>query len=136
MTITNSTDFPLPFLRRLIAYIAKELGMKQSLIRRAEFRKSRSAWGGRAYLHQARIGVRVGDKSWFPAPCRGGFTIQDRLDALVMVTAHEMAHHMQYHEGSRTRLRGGHGGSERHTDHLTYQVVNQFRKDKESLLAQ
>ena len=139
--IGNTTDWTDDFLRRMTAWCCRELEYPSTGLR-ARFGNSCRAWGGLAYLGRNRIGVRISPKpESFPTRThkhRGGLqeTIADRIEALVKVTAHEIAHLEAYARGDRSRSRGGGGGSERNTDHRAYGVLRTFRKDRDRLLVE
>jgi hypothetical protein len=138
--LTNTTDFPDYFLRRLYSWCCKELEISPRYIREIAFRNSSRAWGGLAYLSQRRIGVRIGTPESFPCKTkkhRYGLqeTIADQTEALIEITAHELAHHEQYIRGSKTRQSGSGGGSERMTDQQAFRVLRTFREQREQLLA-
>lgn len=139
MTITNSTDWPLWFLRRMTSWCCKQLDMPGRDIKTAVFRNSRAAWGGCARYWRGAITVCVGHAGHFPTE---GYRhanghqnkIGDRVECLVWVTAHEAAHVAQKH--TRTRQQGGGGGSEMATEWFAAPVLAKFRESKESLLAE
>lgn len=141
MRLTNTTDFPNHFLRRMVSWCCKQLDLPVRDVKAANFANSRSAWGGRAYLRQRRISTRIGKASDFPATARQPGskvteTIADRLECLVKVTAHELAHLDNYKHGSTTRLRGGHGGGEGRTQAMAFAVLRAFREQREQLVAE
>jgi hypothetical protein len=147
MKLRNSTTWPDHFLRRMTAWCCDQLDMPRSYVLAAQFANSRSKWGGLAYLRQRRMGVRVSAKeSDFPETARQPGSdatelLADRLECLIKVTAHELAHHDQYRlehaerVSNRTR-RGGWGGSEGRTQALAFQVLRAFRANREALLAE
>jgi hypothetical protein len=147
MKLTNSTDYPNHFLRRMVAWCCREIGLPPKTIRDAKFGNKSSAWGGRGGVH--RIYVGIGPDSAFPVeafhyPGRTddaflGPRIEDRLEALVAVTAHELTH-CQEHQHLNSlpmirRLRRG-WNSERKTMHNERQVLGAFRRQRETLLAE
>lgn len=135
MKIQSSlTGFQPWFLRRLTVWCCKQLEMPARGVR-AVFRNSRSCWGGCARGWRRQITVCVGDAKWFPKQAKE-LHVADRLECLVWVTAHELAHVMQYAQRTRTRLQGGYGGSEKSTDWHAVPIVEAFRAQRESLLAQ
>ena len=116
MKIKNSTDYPVHFLRRMTAWCAKHVGYKPSLLRSVEFRnRTTAAYSGHAYGTR-RIVVSIGPPSMFPTTPdrRPGMAMEvfaDRLEGLLAVTAHEIAHLLQYKTGRIHRL-----GRERRTE--------------------
>ena len=141
MKLTNTTDFSDYFLRRMYSWCCKEIEISPRYIREITFKKSCRAWGGLAYLHQRRIGIRTGKPECFPCKTKKHRynlqeTIADQVEAVVMVTAHELAHHEQYICGSKTRQSGNPGGAERLTDIQAFRVLRTFREQREQLLAE
>lgn len=138
MIFKNSTVWPNYFLRRMLSFCCKELGMPVRAIRDVAFRNSRSSWGGSASYWRGRITVCVGRAEHFPARgYRHGNghqnTIADRTECLVWVTAHEAAHCLQ--NGTKTRAQGG-GGSEIATEWHAKPVLEKFRAMRDALLAE
>lgn len=131
MKIKNSTDWPNHFLRRMTAWCCRQLKLPVGYITECRFAVSRSDYGGLCYGR--RIGVRVGKLVVFPCHNIYGNDYRDRLEILVGVTAHELAHSMAFREKGRTR-RGGYGGSERRTEFLAQQVLEAFRGNRDGLL--
>lgn len=139
MKIQNSTDWPVWFLRRMTAWCCKQLEMPVRDIRQVVFRNSRAAWGGCARYWRGAITVCVGHSGHFPT--RGykhanghQNEINDRVECLVWVTAHEAAHVAQ--KRTRTRQSGSGGGSEIATEWCAAPVLTKFRELRESLLAE
>lgn len=104
------------------------------------FRNSRRAYGGVAYSWRRAITVCVGSADRFPTTSmthRNGHSmaLADRLEALVWVTAHEVAHILQAKARTRTRAQGGTAGSEIATEWHAAPVVEAFRAQREQLLA-
>ena len=140
MKLNNTTDWPDHFLRRMTAWCCRRLDLPVRYVKGARFGNSINAWGGRAYLVQHRIGARVGGDGHFPTLTRMRETshhepIVDRIEALVMVTAHELAHLEQWRRHTTTRRGRDGGGSESITDHAALTVLNEFRAGREVLLA-
>ena len=139
MKILNSTDWPTYLLRRMVAWCCAQLEMKTSRVKQARFGNSKASYGGVAYLGRNAIGVRVGKTKDFPTitkPHRNGMTflLQDREDCLVYITLHELAHLLQYTQGSRTRSIVGQGGSEMSTDWHVKPVMEAWQRDRQQLL--
>jgi hypothetical protein len=140
MKLQNTTDWPDWFLRRMVAWCCRQIGMPQRTILGATFRNSRGAWGGAARTWLKRITVCVGPESRFPASCgthEPGESFADRLECLVAVTAHE-AYHVaaEWADEHRQRTRGKrHGSSERRTCLEEMRILRLFRANREFLLA-
>jgi len=135
MTLKNSTTWPNWFLRRMISWCCQELELPVSKVKGTVFRNSRSSWSGCARYWRG-ITVCVGSADCFPRKNRGGATINDRDEALVWVTAHELAHLLQHQANSHTRLRGGWGGAESATDWHALPILAKFQAARNTLLAQ
>lgn len=161
MKINNCIDCPDHFLRQIIVFCCSELGVPLSYLSEIAFyhtRKSRRprirvladgtkkriyypCYSGRAYLSKKTISVRMSpDADSFPAETykhRNGLyeTLADRVEALVYVTAHEVAHHEQYIRQVKTRRGGRPGGSEVNTDRYAFQVLRVYRDNRDALLA-
>lgn len=143
MKIKNTTEHPVWFLRRMVAWCAKEIGFPVSEIRLAEFgKRSRGEFNGRAWYRSRRIRVVIGPASEFPVapylyPGRKSDAFmspefRDQLEALVGVTAHEIAHLFQYHGRSGNAARRG----ERVTQHWERKLTELFRDNREALIAE
>lgn len=136
MRLRNSTDFADWFLRRLVSWSCRELGLPVREVAAVQFTNTRHAYRGRAWS-SGRILVRIGDGRHFPKkgkyPGRVNapeYELADRLEALVHVTAHELAHLSQWHEcGHRVRVR------EAAVDGLGLAVLRAFREQRRTLTA-
>lgn len=144
LVFKNSTDWPDWFLRRMLSWVCKEVDCEggAGIIQSVNFRnRSRRSLSGHA-SYDGEIVVSVGPAKAFPAKSRtfrDGFTVgvlADRVEALIVVTAHEVAHVDFGRRGNKTRGRGGWGGSERATDGRAKSVLNAFREQREALLAE
>lgn len=140
MKITNSIpDFPIHFLRRMAGWCAKQVGLPASKVRRAEFRnRQHRAYSGHAY-GGGRIVVSVGPAHLFPLqpdtrPGMGGLAFQDRVEALVAVTTHEVAHLLQYREG-RSRVLYAARRTEKDARWNEHRALLAFREAREQLMA-
>lgn len=143
----NSTDWPNYFLRRMVSWVCKELQYPRSHLVDVEFgNRTNCAFSGRAWGNKlwGQILVRIGPADRFPVQSktyRDSFTvgeIKDRMEALIEVTAHELAHCDNDRRGNKSRGRyektGNTGGSERLTDAMSKQVLKAFREKREELL--
>jgi hypothetical protein len=134
--LINTTDYSDTFLRRMVSWCCKELGLPVRRLKQARFGNSCRHWGGLAYW-RSRIGVRVvGDdcnrelKHW---KFRDGFQVvtNSRLEVLLLTTAHELAHIEQFWRlGYRSK------GLERHTEGMAYTVLKAFRIVQDALVAE
>ena len=125
----------------MVSWVCKEIGYPRRLLSKIEFgNRQNTAWSGRAWPRGGEILVRIGPDNQFPAEARihwDGFSIgqiHDRLDALVKVTAHEIAHCDNARRRNKSRRGKGTGGSERYTDLITKQVLDAFRSQREQLV--
>ncbi len=160
MKLKNSTDWPDYFLRRMVAWCCREVGLPASVVHRIAFgNRSRGAYSGHAW-QSMRVHVSIGPESCYPTTGHlyPGCTseayrapaLQDRVEGLVAVTAHELTHLRDYHdhrERQRARnelLRAGNfpqplvkrrRSGERHTMHEERRVIELFRAQRDSLLA-
>lgn len=142
MKLANSTDWPNHFLRRMVAWCCRQIDLPPSSVRLATFRNrttcsySGHAWGSMRFV------VSIGPDSRFPT---GGHlypgrtdeayrapVFADRIECLVAVTAHELTHLREYEQRRRNpAIRTG----ERRTMHNERRILEQFRAERESLLA-
>jgi len=139
----NLTTWDDHFLRRMLSWVCKEIDYPRLKLTGAEFgNRTNRAYSGRAW-YSHRILVRVGPESRFPCNTfvhGDGFSVGklvDRIEALVKVTAHEVAHLDNERRGNNSR-RGSDpwGGSERYTDSMAKQVLIAFRKQRDELVAE
>ena len=137
----NSTDWSDAFLRKMLSWVCKEIEYPRLKLRKIEFgNRTNCAYSGRAWSCRDIL-VRVGPDSKFPCQARihgDGFTvgtINDRLEALVKVTAHEVAHLDNARRGNSSRRAGEWGGSERYTDVAAKRVLMAFREKRAELEA-
>jgi hypothetical protein len=141
--LKNTTDYEDRFLRRMVAWCCRQLEMPVKYVRGARFGNARHFWGGLAYLDCRRIGVRVGSPKNCDQPLkhykfRDGFQVvtNNRLEVLLLTTAHELAHLDAYRRKNMTRGNGrGHGGSERYIEGRAAQVLEAFRAMRAELLS-
>lgn len=137
MKLINTTALPDHFLRRLVSWCCKQLGMPVRRVREAAFRNGYG--GGRAYLGSGRIGVRVRP----PRTLDQGWRDDEEavnghaLRRLVEVTAHEVAHLYQYGERATTRrdgvpagTTGGSSAQESNPNHSVEPMVPRFSETK------
>lgn len=139
MNFANSTHWTDPFLRRMLAWCCRHVGFKARRMTGVQFRKrSSGCYSGHAYGSR-RIVVSIGPEDNFPAkpdsrPGMQNEVIGDQVEALVAVTAHEIAHLCQYRDGRSSRL-----DRERKSEHDArwheVRALRDFRADREALLA-
>lgn len=137
MKLKNTTDFADHLLRRMVSWCCRQVGYKPSRIRAAQFRNKSGAYSGHAY-HSRRIVASIGPDKLFPLPpdSRPGMdneSFADRTEALVAITAHEIAHLLQYETGRITRLKAN-GLTERDARRQEVACLRAFRNSRELLL--
>lgn len=134
--LKNSTDFPNHFLRRMLSWCARCAELKPSQVRAANFTTCSAAFRGRAWWSM-RILVRIGDAKHFPlkgcqypgrkrAPV---YDLNDRIEALVCVTAHELEHLYDFSQNIRVVKEG-------YVDSRALRILEAFRENREALLAE
>lgn len=135
MRLRNSTDFSDRFLRRLVSWCAKMAELPPSKVRAAQFTTTRAAYRGRAWWSM-RILVRIGDAKHFPVNGKypglvraPEYVLADRIEALVHITAHEIEHLYDYHEGIRITREG-------QVDFRALKTLEAFRENRDALLAE
>lgn len=138
MQLRNSTKWSDRFLRRMVAWVCRQIEMPVGTVRIAEFRNgSTVAMSGRAYYGQRRIIVSINPQpAAYPTREPLGNEFRDALEALVGVTAHECYHlAARYVDAHRqaTRRHGRHASNERVTTAEEFRVVGLFRMDRFAL---
>lgn len=134
MKLENSTTWTDSFLRKMIAWCCREVGLPVRHIKRATFRNCSPAYRGRGWRY--RILVSVGPDSKFPVVDKSNSivgTVADRLEALILVTAHELQHANQYRESRITDLKRRRS-CERDARNAEGRALLQFRRDRHWLL--
>ena len=140
MKLRNSTPWPDHFLRRLVSWCARQVGLPPSKVRNVQFRnRSKRSYSGHAY-GGGRIVCSVGPAHRFPTnpdhrPGMDGESFADQLEALVAITAHEVRHLWQYANRKSNVL-----DAERRTEHDArwheVRALRTFRENREALLAE
>jgi hypothetical protein len=139
MKLRNSTDWPDYFLRRMVAWCCRQVDYKPSRVREAQFRnRTKRSYSGHAYGSR-RIVASVGPDSRFPLkaddrPGMGNAAIADRLEALIVITAHELTHLHQY-DGRIGKLKSN-GQTEADARWHSIKALESFRVNREALLAE
>jgi hypothetical protein len=96
MIINNKTDYSSHFIRNMVLWVAKKIDLSTRDISKADFFNYSGAYRGRCWFRERRFNVRIGSDKFFPRtphihhgiPC----WIETRIQALVLITAHEMVH--------------------------------------------
>lgn len=135
MQLKNSTDWSDRFLRRMLTWCCNEIGYKVRDLRGVQFRNRKTKhYSGRAYLNQRRIVVSIAAREFQRLmTCRAHIAgkpiiLHNRLEALVKVTTHELAHLCQWRDGRRKLV-------EHDADWHAGHVLDLFRADHEQLIA-
>lgn len=136
MKLQNSTDFSDLFLRRMLAWVCRSVELPARSIRRAQFTTTLAAFRGRAWSSM-RLLVRIGDARHYPVvdhkyPGRVNaptYSLADRIEALVHVTAHECEHLLDFYEYRSTIREGS-------TEVRALVTLERFRAHREVLLAE
>jgi len=149
MQLINTTDWSDRFLRRMVSWCCKELGLPVRFVKRIKFGNRRSdIFSGycRHWDRGCQIVVSISDsESRFPWTDNGETTgikgivrtFQDRTECLVNVTAHELRHALAEIHGERTRGNGRRvASSERATEFDAQKVQSAFNLDRENLLSE
>lgn len=99
MKLLNSTDFPTPFLRRMLGWVRREVGLQAKAVKSVRVTNTNDSHRGRAWY--SSVLLRIGPAARFPtrrykyhgAQCP---EYADRLEALVGLAAHEFRHLVRY----------------------------------------
>jgi hypothetical protein len=142
MEIVNSIGWRTPWLRRVVAYCCRELGYPPPLVRKATFRRAHGArWRGWADLGCREVRIKINPANRYPLDAgrhRGLASMQvlDAVEALVLVTAHEVAHLERWERFAKDWKRRGKRDTflERDTESLARGVLASFRADRGRLL--
>lgn len=142
MKFTNTTDFSSRFLRRMVAWCCREVGLKVRDLRRAKFCKTKfSAWRGHwpafsGFGGSGGITVRIGPDDRYPVESFETHgtrhpRLADRVEGLLSTTAHECYHVWQFLNRS---FRGARFNEPAAINAETT-ALEKFRADREALLA-
>lgn len=138
MQLKNTTDHSDRCLRRIVSFCCRIIDYKVGMITKAEFRNRSHAYSGRAYYNRrggGRIVVSISTTdTGYPMTCRkhvgmNPIVFADRIEALVGVTAHEIAHLAQNRDGRHKLVEHDACWNE-------LQVLKAFRVDREVLIAE
>lgn len=139
MKLQNTLPFHDQFLRRMVSWVAKQIDLPVRTLKEARFGfvKQGCVYSGRFYSRSNRISIRVDTPNIYPysGKKRGPagdlpYTLQDQVDALVYVTAHEAWHAKQHKEElKRTR-----DALEPYARKASIEVLVQFQAQKYRLL--
>ena len=133
MKIENTTDFPDYFLRRMTSWCLKQHECPVRELKTATFRNRTTG--------RDRSGRCRGWAGEIICSVTVHGTVDERINILVGITAHETGHIANWHEGNtsrRSRRYGGvvsHGGSEAVTCRMERRVYNTFTERRDELIA-
>lgn len=150
MKITNTLEFSDQFLWEMIIWCCRmdNLQMNPGLIFRARFRNSNTrAYRGRAWMKKngGWFYIELGTARFFPCEFQNnGVTtrIEDRIEGLIHVTAHELVHlkqHNLYMSSQQTttsgRLQNGFAAKmEREAELRATLALELFKRERPTLL--
>jgi hypothetical protein len=143
MKIINTSGWHTPWLRRLIRWACRQLDYGAQRINLARFSQAHNGpYGGCAYLGRHTIHVKINPLASYPLAelhVRGlaELVLHDAVEALLLVTAHEIAHLERWDRFARQLCRDGRRDTEleRDTEHLARGVLATFRARRAELLA-
>lgn len=138
---TTLDGFSPTFLRRMVAWCCRSVDYPIRQVRSAEFRnRTTRAYSGHAYSGRYII-ASVGPASRFPLgpdsrPGMDNEVLSDRLEALIVITAHELAHLHQYAVPGRSRLLKQQRNTEHDARWHSIQALRAFRANRDALVAE
>ena len=142
MKVRNTSRFADRFVRRMLRWCIAQLDIprpvnQRDAIKEAWFRDRRSLYSGHCYGNRIVVSISGNGfptaSSWCRAytPATGGDVwLYDSIEALVMVTAHELGHVQDRRLGHFGR------GSEARADAAARCVLRLFRESKDDLVQQ
>lgn len=142
--ITTHPEFPSHMVRRAVAWIAGEIGLRrrQRLTIKVGYRqRAKHGWQG-WYRHGSRsVEVWIGRDQTFPVGIghnreEAGRTADDVIELFVRVLAHELEHARAYQTASRNSTNGRRLNSEPRVRFIDYRVLQAFRQRRAELLAE
>jgi hypothetical protein len=134
MRLKNSTDFADTFIRRMVSWICKRIELSPRSIKDIRVTTCKRAYRGRAFPWTRSVLLRIGPASSFPVNefryCGNLVNaIDDRIEGLVAITAHELWHIVQAGKVHGRALEAG-------AVWAGNKAVIAFREQRETLLAQ
>jgi hypothetical protein len=142
--IATHPEFPAHMVRRAVAWIAGEIGLRrrQRLTITIGYRqRAKDGWQG-WYRHGSRsVEVWIGRNQTFPVRIgrnrqEAGRTAADVIELFVRVLAHELEHARAYQTASRGSTTGRRLNSEPRVRSIDYRVLLAFRQRRDELLAE
>jgi hypothetical protein len=136
MKVINRTLMGTDLLRNLAVWVRGEVGCNARWIKRAYFRPHRESFCGRAWSYDISVSFCVPFCGAFDWRGRGRVTthIPDLFSGIVFVTAHEMQHVKNLHDGSHEELIKARD-LEPHCDRIGRKVMAEFQSRKSELMA-
>ena len=141
MKIQNSTNWSEPFLRKMVAWCARQVGAKIKWIPPIKFHNAERGWSGRGGPTRVRVGISPNEKFSYTNTTGyryGGVVIPDladRIETLIAVTAHELRHVQQYAKKRILTLRK-YKTVESDAMQAEIAALKEFRANRETLLAE
>jgi len=142
--ITTHPEFPSHMVRRAVAWIAGEIGLRrrQRLTIKVGYRqRAKAGWQGWYRNVPRSVEVWIGRDQTFPVAVdhnreEAGRTADDVIELFVRVLAHELEHARAYQTASRGSTTGRRLNSEPRVRAIDYRVLQAFRQRREELLAE
>jgi hypothetical protein len=139
MQIQNTTPWPDQFLRRLTAWCCRQADVPVRVLKRARFRQRHNEhrYSGRCWGSRILVSINPSPWVWPARTEHAGETtvLADAIEALVLVTAHEVGHTWQF----RVARNIGHliktRRCERSAERIAVLTLAAFRADRPALLA-
>lgn len=139
MRLKNTTDIPNEAIREVIRFVRPPgiSGFDVSVKNTARGLAGRAYWAGSAYHDRACpfVVLRIGRSGWprdASSPHRPGYLgvprLENKIEALVFLAAHELRHLWQARGIKRGRARGSRGRfSERDADAYAFKMLDEWR---------
>ena len=98
--ICNETDYPSPYLRRIVSWVCRQAEISTKDIKFITFANTRTYYFSGSAYRGGLVEIRIGKDPQFPAPPRyqsgSPRWFETREDALVFIIAHEVYHIRQF----------------------------------------
>jgi hypothetical protein len=142
MLIKSTIGWKKSWLRKVVSFCCRELGYNASNITRAIFSQAHSGeYAGRAYCGWHQIKVKINPINTYPVIDRyprslPPLELNDPVEVLVLITAHESAHLERWDRFVRGLKREGRRDTllERDTERLARMVLASFRNQRKRLM--
>lgn len=139
MKLINTTDYSDVFLRRMVSWCCRQIGLPVAKVRKVTFRNRKHGISGHCWSEAGDLVCSVSRAgTWFTGTQQ--VSQRDRIAMLVDIVAHELAHRLLFVERSMTRKSRRYGtvsrgGSEQQANWFEKQVAKAFEADREALVA-